>query len=339
MGGCVLQDWSLCPPPMREVMVVTAYDLATQQYITVSGRVEDGSLFFFDNDTKLIEDGYVPVPKEQLGREKPLPEVVTRTAVQGDQVWISAWGNIGDSNFGVEAYPVWGDDVSQEFLYLTPDNLYDGYYSCPDEILFGMRRITLGQIDHPTLDRIVKDADGVDKLVHEIQLNPINALLTIQVEGLPPSKAEDYYFKICKQNNGYNYEGAPFSGDELRDVRETGVFDSRGFLVTEVPYNLVPSLDPTPETTDPITPQEMNPDLGVVLHVFQLSSTRADEGTDLTGQVSKVDYGDGDYIGLYSGQTTNVRIRFVNGGVADGKIEVTVKVTPWGEVYQWAEWK
>ncbi len=330
--GCdgIYDDLEDCPPYMEEVMIVTAIDAGTGKSITVSQRVLDGSLFFFDDQTTLVD--YVPVEKAQLGVEKPIPILEQKKYTKGDMVYVSAWGNIGDSNMSVlGTYAIGQDDISKQFLNLSPNEDYDGYYNCPQEILFGMRQIIFGQINHRKFDRIETKADGTLKLVHEIQITQLNALLWIQVENLPDGyNPEDYYFQIERQNNGYDYEGVPHAGNELREIREVGVINTgNGFLITKTPYNLVPSLDPN----------DIDGDTGVTLRLFQIgTTTRAGEDIDLTGEVSKVDYGDGDYIGLYSGKTTNVYIRFPETGPGTGDIEVFVKVTPWGEIYQWTEW-
>ncbi len=329
MSGCnIKEDRSCCrpivspEPGIEEVMVVTAVDAGTGEVITVSEKVQDGSLFFFDND--LILRDYTPVEKSQLGQYKPMPIKVDRLSSLGDTIWVSAWGNI-EGNFNVVGtYAIGEDNLFTRFLNIMPNSLWDGFYTCPGEILFGMSRIIMGKKDpESNFDSIETKPDGTQRLVHEIRITQINALLWIQVEGLPGGfDPEQYYFRINRQNNGYDYQGLPFGGDELRSIREVGIMQN-GNLVVEQPYNLVPSLD-----------GDIGEDDAVHLHLYQIAPTRAEEDIDLTGPVSKVDYGDGDYIGLYGGKTTNVYIRFL----PTGDMEVHVKITDWGEIYQWTIW-
>ncbi len=336
MGGCIKEDLSDCPPivippepGMIEVMVVTAYDWDTKQDFTVSGNVHDASLFFFnDNEMPtLIEGGYNSVPQELLGQERPMPQVVLDSIPKGEAVWISAWGNI-ETNFDVWAYPEWGDEIIQEFLYIEPSDEYPGFYEPPGEILFGLREIVPGEIVDTRLDRIETLPDGTKKLIHEIEITQLFSRLHLQVENLPEgTKAEDYYVILSEQNNGYDYTGSPYEGEQREMRVEDGVFNSEGFLVSSKPHNLVPSVD-----SDGVIDAES----GMTLRLFRKAPTRAEGDIDLTGPVTKADYGDGDYIGLFQHMTTNVRIRFPETG--DGRIEVTVKITPWHEVYQWSEW-
>ncbi len=333
LGGCnsIKDDLEDCPPYTQEVMIVTARDAGTGATITISDKVQDGSLFFFDGkDDKLVD--YVAMAKTNLGVEKPIPVLASGKYKKGDMMWISAWGNIGDSNMNVTGlYDIGVDDISTEFLFLTPNPDYEGFYTVPQEILFGIRTIIFGEVVDPRYDKVVDNPDGTKKLVHEIQITQLNALLWVQVENLPDGyKAEDYYLQICNQNNGYNYQGDVFAGDELREMRGVGKIDARtGFLVSPAPRNLIPSLDPN----------NINEDNAVALHLFQVGdgTTRAGD-IDLTGAVNRTTYGDGDYIGLYSGKTTNVLIRFPEGGPGKGDIEVYVEVTEWGVIHQWTTW-
>ncbi len=328
MGGCIKDDLEDCPPVIEEYMIVTAYDSGSGADITISQRVVDGSLFFFDGRNQvdtLME--YISVDKSALGKLKPIPLLQNGRVAPGDTVFISAWGNIEGNIHVIGTYDI-GQYIADPFLNIMTDTVYTEYYQCPGEILFGMREIVFGEIQDRRYDRYEFSETGELRLVHEIPITQLNAMLSIQVEDLPEGfNADDYYFEVKKQNNGYNYEGAPLSGDTLREMRLSGV-NQNGYFMTSDPYNFVPTIDSDGTIDD---------NSATVLHLFRSTNTRA-EDIDLTGEVLKTTYGEGDYIGLYSGKTTNVRIRFPEDGPGTGEIQVDVQITPWGQVYQWETW-
>lgn len=345
MSGCVReQNRDDCPPDvpppppkpeLEELIVVTVVDAETGESVITSEIIQDGSLFFFDTSVEeLSAIGYIPVAKEQLGKEKPFPTMDDgRQLKPGDVIFISAWGNI-EGNMNVEGYYEPGQNIYTPFLHMIPNMTYTEYYMCPGVLFFGMRRIVVGEVDAEQFDHLTVNPDGSKKLVHEIRITQLNALMTIQVENLPEGfNPEDYYFDIGKQNSGYDYQGLPFvdTDEVLHNIRETGIVNPDGYLVTEVPYNLIPSIGAS--SVDDITA-----DKAVELHLYQRAATRAEGDVDLTGPVSKIDYGDGDYIGLYPRQTTHVRIRFPPGGPGTGDITVEVRVIPWEEINQWSGW-
>jgi hypothetical protein len=335
LSGCIKEDNEWCPPDTIQPTEPTIEEMMTVEY-SVPEDVLNGSLFVFDSNRKLIR--HVRAAQETLLQEKQIPLTPQELALN-DTIYVAAWANI-DENMDMPTPPRAGDDMSKTLLHIQQSLTHEGFAEPLDMVLHGVRMIVLGEAVDALTDRFETAEDGVTvtKLIHEVHIRPINARLTVQVEGLPLSEAEEYHFEFEKQNSGYTYEGG-FIADErfstdtmLHEMYGYGVFDRRGFLLTEETYEMVPSLGTG-------LPEDMTQEQAMTLHVYRNVDG---EVIDLAGEVSKVHYGDGDWIGLYSGQTTNVLIRLLDGGgggpIGEDEIVVYVKVTPWEEIYQWSVW-
>lgn len=313
-GGCIRDDRSGCEPPaagdIEEVLVVRAMDLVSGADITSSGAVTSASLFMFDGNQTFL--ARVDIPQEQLGREVEIPIPATTRASAGDTIYISAWGNIED---GVTVDEGICEDYNMDdtCIDLKHDDDNDGCMKCPGSIFFGLNSIVLGRSDTRTAD---------NKIIHIVRISQKSARLHITVRGLPAEDSDDdYYFSLCRQNDGYTFGGVPVD-DDARDITESGVFDDLHDFVSPQPYNLVPSIDP----------EGIGSHDCATIHLFRRGASRAEGDIDLSGAVSQDS--DGNYIALRSGETTNVYIEFLPGG----GIEVKTAVTPWDKVYQWSIW-
>ena len=321
--GCVKDDQSDCPPPVppndfvADLMLVKIVDAATGEEEDTGDRLTSGHLYIFDAAQQLI--GHVSMPDEELGKPKQIP-LSRSLAGPGDEIYISAWGNLVDTfePFYIEM----GDDMSAQHINLEQDPAPGDNWLTPGDIFFGMHSLVLGQPDDGS-----EPVPG-EPIVHVITITQPTAKLTITTRGLPEgAHPDDYYYNVGRLNAGYTYQGDPVQGIEGYSTSPTDHFQN-GDLVMQEPLNLIPSIDP----------DNVDENSAVLIQLYQsaTAATRADENDiDLTdGGVTNVNDGAGDYITLRSGQTTNVLIDFDH-----ETIEVSVKMTPWGEVYQWSKWE
>lgn len=330
LQGCIMDNE--CPSVQEsaaEVISVRLVDLLSGDDITATGAVDDVVLLFFDaNDTYLAR---LNVQHEQLGTEIELPsELVARAQTRGtgSTLQVSAWGNLEANMFQEEV--VAGHTLGSHFLTLKSNTEYiDNWYN-PGAMFFGLTTITLGQ-----------------GKVHTVPLSQKTARLAVTVRGLSKAKADDYYFSMCEQNDGFNFDGTPLRINQWCKIREQGVFNAAGDFTTVEPYYVIPSTDPNDVTAC---------NAGVCLYkvggglasmrAHGHSLTREDEPltSDQAGYVTvdgdmnitgkaKVDV-DGNHLALSAGQTTNVLITVLS----TGDIAVEVVMTPWDEVHSWRTW-
>ena len=333
MTGCVAEDMSNCPPvtppatPTQEVLVVRVTDILSGADLTDTGRVIDASLMIFDADRNFVER--VEITGEQLGTELEIPvSVATRAAAaSAGEFYVSAWGNIA-GNIDRQEQVSAGAPISSQFLRLKPSLTYSDNMTCPGEMFFGLKKITLGQGD---TTRATATGDTI-KIVHIVPITQRTARMAITVRGLPAdATAEQYYFSLCEQNDGFTFEGTPMQNDMMCKIREQGVFNAAHEYVSPEPYWVIPSIDPE-------NPHGCN--AGVCLYKVgggtrgsdEAGYINADGDMNITGKATMDTAGN--HIALYAGQTTNVLFEFS----PTGDFEVTVKYTPWNEVYQWSNW-
>ena len=328
--GCVAEDLSNCPPETppatrtEEVLVVRVTDILSGADLTDTGRVIDASLMVFDADRNFVER--VDIDGAAIGTELEIPvSVATRAA--GSEFYISAWGNIL-GNIDIQEQVSVGAPLSSQFLRLKPSLTYSDNMTCPGEMFFGLKKITLGQGD---TTRATATGDTI-KIVHIVPITQRTARMAITVRGLPAdATAEQYYFSLCEQNDGFTFEGTPMQNDMMCKIREQGVFNAAHEYVSPEPYWVIPSIDPE-------NPHGCN--AGVCLYKVgggtrgsdEAGYINADGDMNITGKATMDTAGN--HIALYAGQTTNVLFEFS----PTGDFEVTVKYTPWNEVYQWSNW-
>lgn len=296
-GGCVRENED-CPPPAPDAVqiVVNVIDAGTGDMEPIRENITDGAIFAFDAYGKMIH--YRIVPAEDVGKEKtiPLPGASTRAA--GDEIHIAVWGNVATNMITPGDYSL-GGDIGQPYLGMLSDPGHAGFMMCPGEMFFGLHTI---------------DPTATPGTTHTLSVSQINARLAMTVRGLPPGGIpSDYYFTIEGLGDGYAFDATPLDNDK-RLIRETGVFDPNGDLVSPEPWYLIPPAE----------------DSGIMaLRLMRTSDDGPD--IDLTGPVG-VD-SDGEPLKLLPGRTTNVLVDLSGSGTTG--MVVRTEITAWNEVYQW----
>lgn len=314
-SGCVRDALSECPAPpisLQGNFTLKVDDLVTGSDLTSTGAVRDATLMFFDAAGAFV--GRMDVAGSDIGRPLELPFVAT------GMLQVSAWGNL-NQNIGFKEESASGHTVRSEFLALKENTEYaDNWYS-PGDLYFG-------------LDTLYMGADA-DRTVHITQKT---ARMAVTVRGLAVGEsADEYYFSMCEQNDGFLFDGTPLRTNEWCKIREKGVFTAAGEFATAQPYYVIPSIDPADVSAC---------NAGVCLYkVGAGEASRADLTSDQAGYITadgdlnvtgkaRLD-ADGDHLALAPGQTTNVLISFD----ASGDLQVDIRTTAWDEVYRWSDWK
>jgi hypothetical protein len=347
LAACMREDTSDCPPEAaREVLVVRAVDQSTGADITASGSVRDAVLMVFGEDDRFV--ARIDLTGEQLGRQIALPaELLARTA--GERLRVSAWGNI-ESNIAFQEGIGTGHKITDQFLGLRenhehPDNWYN-----PGDVYFGLDTLTLGGDDRAT-----RATDDTARVVHAITVTQKTARMAVSVRGLPAgARASDYYFSMCEQNDGFTFDGTPLRNNRWCKIREDGVFNEWGDFVTDEPYYVIHSVDPTDASgcaagvclykvgggpgaraEGPVPASCHGTPTGGATRALtsdMAGYVTADGDMNMTGK-AKMDVA-GNHLALVQGRTTNVLINFTSPGV----IELHVEMTDWNETYQWRTW-
>ncbi len=307
-AGCVGEDVTDCPPPeqpSKKMVMLRVYDHATQEPITDLTRIKDATFFVFDQNKELLMEANVP----GIWLNEPVP--ILPEDYTGDRVYVSTWANIAVDGWIEPLDYNLGDSLGASFLTLPNLVRGDGYLNFPGEQFFGFQEIPL--VDGPDGPPVQKD-----DIVY-VDISQVNARLDITVRGLPQgASADDYYFELRNQNIGYNFNGDPVPDSAM--IRESGIFNQAGELVSAEPYYLVHMTDPTKVDRDNV----------MWLHFFQKApATRAEGDTDLTGAI----YHDqsGNYLTLAQGMTSHVLIDFQQ----NGKFTVQIVILPWDKIHYW----
>ncbi len=308
LAGCVGEDLTDCPPPepSQKMVMLRVYDYATKEPITDLTRIKDATFFVFDENKELMMEANVP----GIWLNEPVP--ILPADYTGDKVYVSTWANIAVDGWIEPLSYNLGDSLGASFLTLPNLVTGDGYRNCPGEQFFGFQEI-------PLVDRPDGPPVQVDDIVY-VDISQINARLDITVRGLPEgASADDYYFELRNQNIGYNFNGAPVLDSVV--IREAGVFNQAGELVSPDPYYLVHMTDPTKVDRDNV--------IWVNLFRKAPATTRAEGDTDLTGAVYRDR--DGNYLTLAQGMTSHVLVDFKE----NGEFTVQIVILPWDQIHYW----
>ncbi len=295
-NGCIRDKLTDCPP--TEIVYLRVIDINSGDDITDEGRVKEATLFVFDQNRKFIER--IDINAGYLEDEIIIP----LKGYTAGEFYVSAWGNISAYIDNARIAP--GEDYDDDFL-----KLFDAGKSMkqsPNEMFFGLKKIYIAEAATRTTE-IQRE---------EVDITQINAGLSVTVRGLPDeAAAEDYYFRLLRQNIGYNFWGEPIEGNY--EIREGGTFNSDGEFISRQPVFLIHSAEP--EAID-----ESN---CTILHLYQKGAT-PEQDIDLTGAI--LQDREEQYIFLARGTTTHILIDLT----AD--LRVQMAVTSWDEIYLWDEW-
>lgn len=327
LSSCLKEDYGECPPDVvdptqsvTEVLSLRVRDKTTGGDITRTGAVDDATLVFFNAAHEYL--GSMQIPADSLANDIVLPQCLAD--YDGD-VWVSAWGNLACGN--VDYLQNLSADVcayTTPFVDMAMDPTYGTLHDCPGEVFFGTQQIKVGGLDSlQTRQTIVRR--------QQIDITQKNARMNVTVRGLPdPQAAADYYLVASNLRDGYTFDGTAVNDpDEQRAQvsvrRQKGEFASNGDLVSTEPIMLIHQNDPD-AVTDATT---------VRLNLFQ---SAASGDIDLGGEILTDRFGE--YIPLYSGQTTNVLITFPDDACTcpDNDVRVQIEVTDWDEIHQWTEY-
>jgi len=335
MAGCVAESYENCPPEETKRFEVGIRDLVTGQDITATADVSDVVLMLFDS-----LGGYVTridVDAHNIGRELDFPPALNERT-PGERLTVSAWGNL-ETNMTFSEEVGTGHTLDQQFLALKANTEYRDNWHSPGNMFFGLDTLTVG-------------AEGVQR----VELTQKTARMAVSVRGLPAgTSADDYYFSMCEQNDGFTFDGTPLRTYEWCKIRENGVFTSSGDFTTAEPYYVIPSVDPydvsacnagvclykvgggleTRGSDAGTTDAGCHPQGRGVTRALtsdQAGYVTEDGDLNITGK-AVVDL-DGNHLALHQGQTTNVLITFA----LSGEIEIRVRMTAWDELYQWSNW-
>jgi hypothetical protein len=306
---------SFCPPVFEEMMIVRAFESDSGLDVSHSDRIADGTLFIFDSSERLIQ--VVQVAKNEMGIEKALP--LPAGVKEGDEIYISAWGNVNDNMEARSDYQL-GEPMSAQFLTLRPDVDHNGYELPPGgELFFGLHKMVVGHADGDDTaiqipGRRSTDPDIV-RITHTIPISQVDARLAVTVIGLEERDADLYHFLMEGRNNVYAFDGTVLGGVDPRQIYGHGVFNGAGQLVFREPYRFIPSVDPNNVTLEN----------SIKVHLMQSDENSSAPPINITEEVSNKEP-----IVLMKGKTTNVLILFDNGDVS-----MQVVITEWNEIHQW----
>lgn len=283
LTGCLKDDLLACPEDYELHLKVV--DLVSGADLTTSGEVEHVYLYIFDMDGRFIE--YAPLSANDIRQRIP----VTIKRSKSENIRIYAWGNLKDSQDVTE--PVPGNlSESMQIVLKTND---EGYALCPDNLFFGEKVVSFSR-----QSRIQRA---------EIPVYHKNACMMITVRGLEEiSDASQYYFKVDKKYNGYDFTGKPLESPV--SIKQAGkINNTNDDFVTADAFNLI---------------HHMDGDEGVTISLYNQTTGKAVFTIDRTA--------DGESIVPRSGRMTNVLIDLRS------QATVHIETTAWDEVYHWEIW-
>ncbi len=278
---------------------VKVIDSSTNQDITSSGDVDILDLFIFQPDGRYFD--HISIHKDSIINQLPIQLSVPDI----ENYWISAWGNLKGNETVSKIVTGCLMDSLSIYLKASPE----GYALCPDDLFFGFKQLHRHTIKN-----------GVN--VEEILVLRNNARMSITVRGLPQeSDPADYYFTIQNGSNGYDFRGKPLT--TIMEMKQNGIFQPNTHdFVTQGAFDIIHS--------------KKNQCLTVNLHDNKLSYTKAMNTPANTGTIiaSVTKDSNGELLSPEAGKTTNVLIDLTQGVLP----VVTLIVTPWNELYNWAVW-
>lgn len=283
--SCIREDLGECEEEIS--VVIKVVDAITGEDITASDTVNYAELYIFSKEGNYLQT--VNATGEQIRQRFPV--TIRYKDVRG--LWIATWGNLGEKQKVSELTAASSLDNATVSL-VTGEN---GFTETPDDLFFGLQQV---------------NANVSRTRTEEVVITRKVARMHITVRGLPlETPAEEYYFIVHMQNDGYDFRGIPTR--KAIKIKETGGFRENHDLITPLNLNLVPVTN--------------EPDDRVVIGLLR----EVKDGDDILVASADTDV-NGRPIAPAAGLTTNVLIELAS------TIEVYVETTPWGQIYQWVEW-
>lgn len=287
--GCIREGLEECNE--EYFVTIKVVDAITGEDITTSGKVSYADLFIFDADEKYRCT--LRADSNQIRRKIP----VSITLENSDHCWISVWGNLDGDRHAVRLEDSNALDNSTVSTFVEEGA---NQSQTPGDLFFGIAQIGKS-LKSPTRNE-------------EIVISRKNARMYLTVRGLPDlHKAEDYYFTIHLNDNGYNFRGIPFPNEMV--IKQNGAMLANNDFVSLSPFNLVHTDETREDYATVCLYKRAGAEYGEDILIANINS-------DLNGNP----------IVLPVGRTANLLVDLRQ------EISVHIKVTPWDEIEQWVEW-
>lgn len=280
--SCIADNVRDCEEKGYICLKVTAQDGSD---ITATGVVESADLYIYDQDGHFLQTTHL-IKEQIIQRERIL---IRNKNIKGLQVVV--WGNLYDNESISRTEE---DELETSSVILKT---YDEECTLsPDDLFYGMKIIQ------------VQSVDSSDEII----IARKNARLNITVRGLPENEnADDYYFIIDLNNNGYYFTGKPVR-NKIEMKKRSG-FNAMSDLISDQPFNIIHSFSTNRFPDDNIT---------IYLYKNGVNTPIASIDKDINGKE----------ISPAAGELTNILINL-------SSLQTHIIVTPWDEIYQWVEWE
>lgn len=286
--GCILEGTKDCFTTALVYITVTEESgLDSPLAYSTSGNVDNATVYIFNHDSRL--ERVVHMSKEDI--ENRVPVEISYTS--GRMPTVIVWGNLNGSQ---EISPVTtGMEISSASINLLQEN---GNTLPPDKLYYGYKELTTERVQEAPIIMWV-------------------GRLSTAVYGIEDVKntADNYYFVIESECNGYDFYGKPKEGIVVMTVEGEVSEQQEEFLIHQ-PINLI---------ANPASAEHRQT---IVVKLYK----RTDTGDQLLA-TADTDI-EGNSIVPHSGTNTNVLINLAE----PGAIGVNIVITPWDYIHQWVVW-
>ncbi len=307
LTSCITDSLKDCPTEER-LIYIRILDVLTGEDITATEELENITLYLFNKDRELVRDTVLSLARIR----QYIPIDVTGLDVQNGYAIV--WANVDETIQMSEISE--GTPMEQLSLMLLNDIQHNGFYGCPGDFFFGSERLNFPDC---------ASCDGKSEEIVDVKRK--NGKLHLTVRGLSGEESIDnYYFSIQTRASGYTFDGVPIRLNTF--LREMGSMTAnRDYLTPEPCMMIHSSLTEELTETNSLVIQFMETGISDASPLHR-ASTQDHAVIEVNRDIN------GDYIGIYSGKTTNVLMQLLD----NGQVQVQVVLTDWNEIHQWTHW-